>query len=107
MVSRSWDKIPKDLIIKSFRVCGQVKDLNLDEIVCFRKGRCAADGKPLLEDLLKLSPDDIDYHSLKKKTETTIAVNLEETFEENLDESWYESESDMDFMDDPLDQFSF
>ena len=25
----------------------------------------------------------------------------------NLDETWYESESDMDLMDDPLDQFSF
>ena len=105
MISRSWDKIPNDLIVKSFRVCGQVKDLKLEEIVCFREGRCAAEGKPLLEELLKLSPQDIDYNALKqKKIEDVTPVNFEETLNESwgdsLNDSWYES--DVEMVMDPL-----
>ena len=65
---KAWDNISTEIITKSFRVCGQVADVNIDEIVCFRDGRCAASGKHLLEDLMKLEPNDIDYASLKKKS---------------------------------------
>jgi hypothetical protein len=62
-------------------------------------------GKPLLEELLKLSPEDIDYNALKqKKIQDVTPVIFEETLDESwgdsLDESWYES--DVEMVMDPL-----
>ena len=44
MMVRAWDSISRDMIVKSFRVCGQVRDVNVDEITAFQEGRCASDG---------------------------------------------------------------
>ena len=65
------EEIPEDLIVKSFKVCGQVKDVDIDEIVAFKEGRVAESGKSKLVDLMKLDPEDIDYNSLTKKVTAT------------------------------------
>ena len=82
MMVRSWDKIPEENIVKSFRVCGQVEDLDIDEIVAFQDGRVAADGKKQLEELLRLDPKDIDYGLLQKQHEETVVAEVLEQAED-------------------------
>lgn len=66
MVVRAWDKITKEMLIKSFRVCGQVRDVNIDEISAFKEGRCAESGKEKLKILWGMDANNIDYELLKK-----------------------------------------
>ena len=33
MAVKAWDNISTEIIVKSFRVCGQVTDVNIDEIL--------------------------------------------------------------------------
>ena len=32
-IVKAWDMIPKDVIIKSFRICGQVKDVRPNDLL--------------------------------------------------------------------------
>ena len=60
MAKKAWDNISNDLIEKSFRVCGQMPNINVDDIVAFKDGRVAEYGKARLEELLKLDLMDLD-----------------------------------------------
>ena len=44
MIVKVWEEIGEDLIVKSCKVCGQVKDVDIDEIVAFKEGRVAESG---------------------------------------------------------------
>ena len=67
MMIKSWDNISEEIFKKSFRVCGQVKDIKyIEEIVLIQNGRVAEEGKTQLRELLKLDPKDLDYHLLNK-----------------------------------------
>ena len=66
-VVKTWKSLSSDWIIKSFRVCGQVSDVNIDEIQCLQEGKSLSEGKQVLRDLLALAPNEIDYVNLKKK----------------------------------------
>ena len=66
-----------DLIRKSFRVCGQVKDVDIDEISCLKEGTALHYSKSSLRELMKLSPDEIDYEQLKRKEGLTDSVFVE------------------------------
>ena len=48
------------LIKKSFQVCGQVADVNIDEIACLKEGKSLNKSKPALQYLMSLKPDEID-----------------------------------------------
>ena len=37
MVVEAWNEIPSEVISKSFRVCGQVSDVGVEEIVAFKE----------------------------------------------------------------------
>ena len=79
--------LPTDLkIIKSFKVFGQVEDLNVDDIVAFQDGRVASSGRDQLISLLKLDPKDIDYELLKKQhEETTRKEVMDDPTEEEME----------------------
>ena len=50
----AWDKLDKDLIIKSFKVCGQTVNPDGsedDRILCFREGQPCAAGREALAQL--------------------------------------------------------
>ena len=66
-VVKAWKSLSSDLIIKSFRVCGQVSDGNIDEIQCLQEGKSLSECKQVLRDLLALAPSEIDCVNLKKK----------------------------------------
>ena len=59
-VAKAWKSVSSDLIIRSFRVCGQVSDVNIDEIQCLQEGKSLSEGKQVLRDLLALAPNEID-----------------------------------------------
>ena len=65
----AWKSLTPDLIHKSFRVCGQVKNVDIVEITCLKEGRSLCESKSALQHLMKLSPDEIDYEQLKRKEE--------------------------------------
>ena len=79
--------LPTDLkIIKSFKVFGQVEDLNVDDIVAFQDGKVASSGRDQLISLLKLDPKDIDYELLKKQhEETTRKEVMDDPKEEEME----------------------
>ena len=66
----AWKSLTPDLIQKSFHVCGQVKNVDIDEITWLKEGRSLCESKSALQDLMKLSPDEIDYEQLKRKEES-------------------------------------
>ena len=72
--------LPTDLkIIKSFKICGQVEDLNVDDIVSFQDGRVASSGRDQLISLLKLDLKDIDYELLIKQHEQSNRKEVMDT----------------------------
>ena len=85
-ITRAWI-LPTDLkIIKSFKVFGQVEDLNVDDIVAFQDGKVASSGRDQLISLLKLDPKDIDYELLKKQhEETTRKEVMDDPTEEEME----------------------
>ena len=94
-ITRAWI-LPTDLkIIKSFKVFGQVEDLNVDDIVAFQDGKVASSGRDQLISLLKLDPKDIDYELLKKQHEET-------TRKEVMDDPKEEEMEINNILDDPL-----
>ena len=81
MAKKAWDNISNDLIEKSFRVCGQMPNINVDDIVAFKEGREAEYGKAWLEELLKLDLMDLDLEFLEKETEKeTVHIFLNKEF---------------------------
>ena len=44
MVVQAWDGISEDMIIKSFKCCGQVKNGLPDDITCLKEGHPASEG---------------------------------------------------------------
>ena len=85
-ITRAWI-LPTDLkIIKSFKICGQVEDFNVDDSVAFQDGRVASSGRDQLISLLKLDPKDIDYELLKKQhEETTRKEVMDDPKEEEME----------------------
>ena len=75
-IDNSLNNNNEDVIRKSFRVCGQVKDVNIDEIVSFQDGRLAAEGRCKLKELFELNPKDIDYNLLKRQHEETVLAEV-------------------------------
>ena len=94
----AWEQITKEQIIKSFKICGQVEDLNVEDIVAFQDGRVASSGREQLISLLELDPKDIDYDLLKKQHEET-------TREEVMDDPTEEEIEMNNILNDPLDIF--
>ena len=66
-VVKAWKSLSPDLTIKSFHECGQVKDVDIDEITCLKEGTHLHDSKSSLRELMKLLPNEIDYEKLKRK----------------------------------------
>ena len=88
-VVKACKSLSPDLIRKSFRVCGQVKDCDIDEITCLKEGSSLHDSKSSLGELMKLSPDEIDYEQLKRKEVSKGSVCVEneaDVWEENRNE---------------------
>ena len=86
---KAWKSLSPDLIRKSFRVCGQVKDVDIDEITCLKEGSSLHDSKSSLCELMKLCPDETDDEQLKRKEGSKGSVCVEneaDVWEENRNE---------------------
>ena len=96
MIVRAWNKISKEMIIKSFRVCGQVRDIQVEEITAFKDGRCAEAGRVQLKKLLELDPTEIDYELLDKQLlPPPVSVTVTESVEMFLDDAVEQQEEDI------------
>ena len=117
MMVKAWDNISEEVIRTSFHVCGQVKDVNIDEIVSFQDGRVAADGREKLSELFELNPKDIDYETLTRLHEETVIAEVmdeqpNELSEEEQANQLYQATLELEFngynnlnlnlIDDPL-----
>ena len=54
-----------------------MKDIDIDEIACLNEGRSSCESKSALRDMMKLSPDEIDYEKLKRKEESERNVYVD------------------------------
>ena len=66
----AWKSLTPALIQKEFRACGHVKNVDIDEITCLKRNVPYVKVNRALQDLMKLSPDEIDYEQLKRKEES-------------------------------------
>ena len=96
---KEWKSLSSDLIIKSFRVCGRVSDVNIDVIQCLQEGKSLSEGKQVLRDLLALAPNEIDNANLKKKNEE--AEDLADPFAD-IEEDLLEEDANEILIDDFL-----
>ena len=70
-------------------MCGQVKDVDIDEITCLKEGTHLHDSKSSLRELMKLIPDEIDYETLTRKDvfkSSDCAENEADALEEDRNE---------------------
>ena len=86
-IVQAWDMISKDVIIKSFRICGQVKDVRPDEILCMKQGKPCEEGLGKLQELLAFPTHQVDLDRLENLPEGIVneVVDLdynEEMFDE-------------------------
>ena len=73
------------MIGKSFCVCSQVKDVDIDQITCLKEGSSLYDSKSSLRKLMKVNPDEVDYEQLKRRG--SVCVDIEgDVREENRNE---------------------
>ena len=56
-----------DLVTKSFVACGQVENVNLDDISYMKPGRPLEEAKPRAEELFGLASEEIDLVNVCKK----------------------------------------
>ena len=80
-VVKEWKSFSQELIMKSFRVRGQVADVNIDEIACLKEGKSLSESNPALQYLMSLKPDE----SRKKVDDLTIDFEVAEE-EDDLEE---------------------
>ena len=65
MVVDVWDSIRKEMIIKSFRICGQFKDVKIEEMLAFRDGRVALEERNRMSELLNIDPNEVSIKKLE------------------------------------------
>ena len=77
MVVSAWNSIPEEMVLKSFKVCGQAPDIEVSDILAFRDKKTCADGRPKLESLWDINLDRIDFELLElKELEATPDVDI-------------------------------
>ena len=77
MVMEAWNDITPDIILKSFKVCGQAPDTEVSDILAFKEGKTCALGRETLENLWSVDIDTVDLDLLTlKKVENTLNVDV-------------------------------
>ena len=64
-IVKTWDMITKDVIIKSFKICGQVKDVRPNDILCMSQGKPCEEGLGKLQELLAFPIHQLDLNKLE------------------------------------------
>ena len=87
MVIKAWDDIPEDMITNSFKVCGQVLNSEVSDILAFRDGRTCSEGRAMLENLWSYDINEIDLQLLQpldhENTDEVVLNNSDEN--DNMD----------------------
>ena len=97
MVATAWEGITADIILRSFKVCGQMPDCQVSDILAFRDGKTCSGGREKLETLWDVDPARIDLDLLTMKDpDDTVDVNLNNVSEE-------EDQMDYEELPDPED----
>ena len=76
MIVSAWNDIGPEMIMNSFKVCGQLPGVEVADILSFRDGKTCASGRAQLESLWNLDSDNIDMNLLcMKHPEDILEVN--------------------------------
>ena len=102
MVVRAWEDITPDIIIKSFKVCGQSPDTEVGDILAFRDGMTCTQGRQNLEYLWSVPIDFIDLNLLSVKDMDESADATLYVAEENGNNDQSEENDDIFYPVDPL-----
>ena len=87
----AWDMITPESICNSFKICGQILDVNPNEINCIKKGQPCEGGLTMLKQLLQFPTHQLDLNALSMLPEgivQEIDINM------NLDMIDYIEEED-------------
>ena len=60
----AWDMVTPESICKSFKICGQILDINPDEIHCMKEGQPCQEGLTKLKHLLQFPTHQLDLSTL-------------------------------------------
>ena len=84
MIVKAWETIFPDMVVKSFKVCGQAPNILVSEILTFKDGKACEEGRQKLENLWEINVNNIDLMLLELKEQDDVAkVDLVESIEDN------------------------
>jgi len=72
----AWGMIPKDVIIKSFRICGQVKDIRPNDLLCMSQEKQYEEGIGKLQQLLAFPTHQLDLNKLEVLPEGEVIEEM-------------------------------
>ena len=75
-IVKAWDMIPKDVIIKSFRICGQVKDVRPNDLLCMSQEKQCEEGIGKLQELLAFPTHQLDLNKLEVLPEGVVIEEM-------------------------------
>ena len=68
--------IPKDVIIKSFRICGQVKDIRPNDLLCMSQEKQYEEGLGKLQELLAFPTHQLYLNKLEILSEGIVIEEM-------------------------------
>jgi len=68
--------IPKDVIVKSFKICGHVKDVIPSDIQCMSKEKPCEEGLGKLQELLAFPTHQLDLNKLEVLPEGVVIEEM-------------------------------
>ena len=61
---KAWNALQTPMVKESFKVCGQLKGVQPEDIACMKEGRALHGALPLAQSLWSLQPEEIDLDQL-------------------------------------------
>ena len=84
MIVKAWETISPDMVVKSFKVCGQAPNILVSNILTLKDGKACEEGRQKLENLWKFNVNSINLMLLEPKEQDDVAnVDLVESIEED------------------------
>ena len=75
-IVKAWYMIPKDVIMKSFRICGQVKDIRPNDLLCMSQDKQYQEGIGKLQELLAFPTHQLDLNKLEVLPEGIVIEEM-------------------------------
>ena len=97
MVVKAWETISPDMVVKSFKVCGQAPNVTVSDILTFKEGKACGEGRQKLENLWDINVNSLDLMLLEPREQDDVAsIDLVQAMEDDYDDELPDPEDPLD-----------